>query len=101
MQSFSWVVLLLGGYPLIPGWQANRRTPLLHAVNWAIGAWVLWAWACWQAARPGADAAPASYLALCFTACAAVAVMGARRPGAGAWNFVVVGFLAVELLPLA
>jgi hypothetical protein len=30
-----------------------------------------------------------------------VAVLGARRPGVGAWNFVVLGLLAVMLLPLA
>jgi hypothetical protein len=39
------------------------------------------------------------YLALCLTGCAGVAVLGARRPGAGAWNFVIVGLLAVLLLP--
>jgi hypothetical protein len=40
-----------------------------------------------------------SYLALCLTACAGVAVLGARRPGVGAWNFVVAGLLAVLLRP--
>ncbi|MBY0231561.1 MAG: hypothetical protein K2W96_19925, partial [Gemmataceae bacterium] len=36
----------------------------------------------------------------CLTACAGVAVLGARRPGAGAWNFVVGGLLVVLLRPL-
>lgn len=41
-----------------------------------------------------------AYAALCLTSCAGIAVLGARRPGAAAWNFVVVGLLAVLLLPL-
>jgi hypothetical protein len=36
-----------------------------------------------------------------LTGCAGVAVLGARRPGVVAWNFVVLGLLAVLLLPLA
>src|SRR2546423_30545 len=52
---------------------------------------------------PGATARPLDptrYLALCLTGCAGVAVLGARRPHVGAWNFVVLGLLAVMLLPL-
>jgi hypothetical protein len=41
------------------------------------------------------------YLALGLTGCAGVAVLGARRPGVGAWNFVLLGLLLVLLLPLA
>jgi hypothetical protein len=41
------------------------------------------------------------YLALSLTGCAAVAVLGARRPGVIAWNGVVLALLAVYLLPLA
>src|SRR5262249_53564322 len=41
------------------------------------------------------------YLALSLTACAGVAVLGARRPGMAAWNFVLIALLAVFLLPLA
>src|SRR5207237_694189 len=41
------------------------------------------------------------YSALSLTGCAAVAVLGARRPGVSAWNFVVVALLAVDLLALA
>jgi hypothetical protein len=43
----------------------------------------------------------ARLVALALTAGAAVAVFGARRPGVAAWNFVVLGLLAVMLLPLA
>jgi hypothetical protein len=38
-------------------------------------------------------------LALSLTGCAGVAVFGARRPGVQAWNFVVLGLLAVQLVP--
>lgn len=51
--------------------------------------------------RGQADLSTASYLALCLTGCAGVAVLGARRPGVDAWNFVLLGLLAVMLLPLA
>jgi hypothetical protein len=40
------------------------------------------------------------YVALCLTGGVGVAVLGARRPGAAAWNFVVLGLLAVEMLSL-
>src|SRR5205823_3045479 len=43
---------------------------------------------------------PWRYLALCLTGAAGVAVLGARRPHAGAWNLVVLGLLAIMLLPL-
>ena len=40
-------------------------------------------------------------MAVALTGCAGVAVLGARWPGAAAWNLVVVGLLAVLALPLA
>jgi hypothetical protein len=61
------------------------------------------AWLCWSMALVAEDvAAPAivpaiRYLALALTASAEVAVLGARRPGVVAWNFVVAGFLTVVL----
>ena len=50
---------------------------------------------------PGWDRPLTRYLALCLTGCAGVAVLGARRPTVVAWHFVVVGLLAVLLLPVA
>jgi hypothetical protein len=44
---------------------------------------------------------PARYLALSLTGGAGVAVLGARRPHVGAWDFVVLVLLSVMLLPLA
>ena len=43
---------------------------------------------------------PGRYLALLFALTVPVAVLGAREPGTTAWNFVVVGFLAIGLLPV-
>jgi hypothetical protein len=102
MVVLSWLILLSGAYPLLLAWNANRRTALLQAVYWAAVAWAVWGVTLLRlAAAPLEDAAPLRYLALCLTGCAFVAVLGARRPGVGAWNFVVAGLLAVLLLPVA
>jgi hypothetical protein len=87
-------------YPLWYAWRANRRTSLVQAVHWAIAAWTVWGLLAF-AANPAAplQLARLRHLALCLTGCAGVAVLGARRPGVGAWNFVVFGLLAVLLLP--
>jgi hypothetical protein len=89
------VLLLTGVYPLGRAWLANRGSTLRHALAWA---WV--AWAAWGAALL-TGGVTARYLALCLTGCAGVAVLGARRPGVGAWHFVTLGLLCVLLLPLA
>jgi hypothetical protein len=92
-----WGLVLLGGfYPLCRAWRANRRTTLRPALAWAGCAWAAWVLAAW-----GGDGELARYLALCLSGCAGVAVLGARRPGVAAWNFVVAGLLAVLLLPAA
>jgi hypothetical protein len=94
--------MLTAAYPFWLAWRANRRTTLLQAVNWAIGAWVAWLTALLSGmASSGAMAELSRYLALCLTGCAGMAVLGARRPGVGAWTFVVLGLLAVDLLPIA
>jgi hypothetical protein len=96
------LVFLSDGYPLWAAWRANRRTALIHALGWGIAAWAAWTAAMLLASRvPDADAGVLRYLGLCTTGCALVAVLGARQPGAAAWNLVVVGLLAVLLLPLA
>src|SRR5215472_3712313 len=98
MQSACLLVWLTGIYPLWRAWQANRKTSLLQAVNWAIASWAAWgmALAC-AASWPSLASTASSFLALSFTGCPAVAVLGARRPGASAWNFVIVALLAVDL----
>jgi hypothetical protein len=101
MYLAALLILLTGAYPLARAWLANRRTTLAHGLTWAALAWLAWlgvalAWA-------GGAGVPAAgrYVAVCLTGCAGVAVLGARRPGAGAWNFVVLGLLVISLLPLA
>jgi hypothetical protein len=96
-------IYLTGLYPLLRAWQANRRTSLFQAVHWADAAWVAWGLTVGGEAlefTPGAIKI-LRYIALCLTGAAGVAVLGARRPGVGPWNFVLLGFLAVMLLPPA
>lgn len=95
------VVLVVAG--LVPfglALRAHRGTSLLHALLWALTAWVGWGIAFAVAGPPSADLEPFRYGALCLTGCAGVAVLGARRPHVFAWNFVVLGLLAVMLWPL-
>lgn len=102
MRLVCGIFLLAGLYPLGLAWRANRRTTLRDALAWAVAAWAAWtAAAWWQILRAGEDGQLGRYVALCLTGCAGVAVLGARRPGVGAWNFVVLGLLAVLLLPVA
>jgi hypothetical protein len=101
MQLLWIVVFLSGAFPLALAWFANRRTTLAHALLWGFAAWATWGWAGFLGSGvPQPRALAARYVALCLTGCVAIAILGARRPGLGAWNFVVVGLLAVLLLPL-
>jgi hypothetical protein len=68
-------------------------------LSWALAAWLSWGGLILATGSEGAEAG--RYLALCLTGCAGIAVLGARRPIVGAWNLVLVGLLAVLLLPLA
>jgi hypothetical protein len=101
MQVAVVVVFLSGVYPWWRAWRYNRYSPLCSALAWAIAAWASWAMLALVAETPGGTAQAQRYLALSLTCCAGVAVLGARRPGAPAWNAVVVGLLAILLLPLA
>src|SRR5262249_53467273 len=74
-------------YPLYHAWRGSRGTTLRCAVAWAALGWAAWCSAV-LSGRPSV-----AYLALCLTACSGVAVLGARRPGVGAWNLVVAGLL--------
>jgi hypothetical protein len=102
MQLLAAILLLTAAYPLTIALIRNRLTTLRYALIWASANWCAWMvvagcgaiWPIW--------ASPLTrYLALCLTGCTGVAVLGARRPGTGAWNFVVLGLLAVLLLPVA
>jgi hypothetical protein len=95
------LLLLLGTYPLAMALRCNRTTTLWQPLLWALAAWSAWIGVAWlRALWPGADERLAVYAALCLTGCAGIAVLGARRPGALAWNFVVAGLLAVLMLPI-
>jgi hypothetical protein len=92
------LVYLTSVYPLTLAWWSNRRTTLLHALSWTLAAWTCWC-GCFLLSE-GSEHQTARYLALCLTGCAGTAVLGARRPIVGAWNLVLIGLLAVLLLPL-
>jgi len=97
------IVLILlfvtGSAALVLAWLATRATALFHAVHWSIAAWLTWGLAIFVPER-ATHPDPLTYVALCLTGCAGVAVLGARRPHVTAWNFVVLGLLAVMVLPL-
>lgn len=102
MDLLAALLIGTGVYPLVRALQANRRTTLRQPLLWALSAWAAWMGAAWGRVL-GSSAEHerlACYGALCLTGCAGVAVLGARRPGVAAWNFVVVGLLAVLLLPV-
>lgn len=84
---------LLAAVPLAIATWANRRTTLVHALAWAWAAWLGWFSAACAVMPPS--------IGIALTGCAGVAVLGARRPGAAAWHFVVSGLFVVLLLPLA
>jgi hypothetical protein len=94
------LLLLTGAYPFWRALRANRQTSLLHAIYWAILAWAAWTGSAMIADIASEKVAAARYVALCLTGGAGIAVLGARRPGVAAWDFVVVALLAVNLLPL-
>src|SRR5262249_12108921 len=90
-----WGIALLGGLvPLWRAWRALEGTTLRPAWMWAALAGGAWCLAARLGGPPGLR-----YLPLSLTACAGVAVLGARRPGAAAWNFVVAGLLALLARP--
>jgi hypothetical protein len=96
------LLVATGVYPLVRALQANRRTTLRQPLLWALTAWAAWTGVAWSRVLHASaeNERLACYGALCLTGCAGVAVLGARRPGVAAWNFVVVGLLAVLLLPI-
>jgi hypothetical protein len=95
MRGAALISLLGASWPLWIAWRATAATTLRHSLTWSAAAWTAWLLAC------ATESNLATYLALSLSACAGIAVLGARRPGVGAWNFVVAGLLAVFLLPVA
>jgi hypothetical protein len=93
------LALLSAGAPLWHAWRRLRGSSLNHTVVWAWLAWLAWL-AAGLAPFIALPAKPLLHIGGCFGAAKLVAVFGARRPGAAAWNFVIVGLLAVLLMPL-
>jgi hypothetical protein len=82
-------------------WHANLRSSLLHAIAWSGAAWIAWLTVLFLPEESAGTLMPSvQYLALSLTSCAGIAVLGARRPGVGAWDLVVAALLALHLLPL-
>jgi len=103
MPLFALILCLSSACPLLAAWKANRHTSLRHALGWLWLAWGTWCAAIAIELLPAwwGSLYSAHYVALSMTACAGIAVFGARQPGAAAWNFVVAGLLLINLLPLA
>jgi hypothetical protein len=92
------LIFLTGIYPFWEAWKHNRRTTLLYALSWAFVGWLVWGWIIGAEIVRAEPASPGvRYLAVSLEGCAGVAVLGARRPGVAAWNFVVVALLVVML----
>jgi hypothetical protein len=100
MSSVLSALIVAGLLPLSLALWTNRGTSLLHALIWALVAWLSFglAFLCDDLERAGMQ--PGRYCAVCLTGCAGVAVLGARRPHVFAWNFVVLGLFTVMVLPL-
>jgi hypothetical protein len=98
MHAIEVAVYLSSAYPVARAWLSNRSTTMVHALSWTVAAWLAWFGALLLDGTNGA--ATVRYLALCLTGCAGIAVLGARRPIVGAWNFVLLALIGVLLLPL-
>jgi len=96
--TIIFLIFLTGFFPIARAARANRQTTLLHSIIWTSVAWLGWTGVAYfdvLQAQPNDIMSP--YPALALTGCASMAVLGARRPGVGAWNFVVLGLLAVMM----
>jgi len=92
------LIFVSGIYPIVCAIWASRKTTLVHAAFWALATWLAWSSAvCFDALGKNTEPVFPHYLALALTGCASIAVLGARRPGVVAWNFVVLGLLVVMM----
>src|SRR5216683_1222887 len=90
------LVFFTGCFPLLAAVWANQKTTLYSTILWASAAWCGWVMVFALEADQKDGAPPLfRYLALGLTGCASIAVLGARRPGVGAWNFVILALLLV------
>src|SRR5436190_94597 len=96
MAVILFLLIISSSLPLLAAFKGNRKTTLLFTALWAFFAWMAW-WLIFslevELIKPAPI--PLRYLAVAMTGCASVTVLGARRPGAMAWNFVVGGLLLI------
>ncbi len=98
MHNLYGLFLLFGSIPILRAVVANRGTSLRYSTLWAVAAWLGWVL---TAPSFFGQWHPGHYLVLSLTACVGVSVLGARHPGAKAWNFVVLCLLVILSWPLA
>src|SRR5438445_13210671 len=85
------LIFVSGFYPIVCAARSNRKTTLLHAIAWALIAWFFWSAAnVLTAFQKEPESSLVSLLALALSGCASMAVLGARRPGVGAWDLVII-----------
>lgn len=105
MQILQILMIVLPLVLLVLSGAAFRRTTLLSAWMWALAASTAFAMTatCYVLDMASAAASAAAWYAVAVLGlCPLIAVLGARRPGAAAWNwFVVLPLIAVLLWPLA
>src|SRR5262245_6189452 len=111
MAVFCFILMLMGFVPLTRAWWLADRTTLRPTLGWVLAVWLAWSLVSWDevckhpAERPWllrvVPTHALRYLAASLTACAGIAVLGARRPGLEGWNFVLVCLLLVLWLPMA
>lgn len=104
LKSLAAVALVLALRGVWLGRERLRHTTLIPAGRWAVAATLVWAVA--FTLSLATDLPPAQQDALWYSAallglCPAIAVLGARRPGAAVWTaFVIIPLLAVLGWPL-
>ncbi len=101
----SLVVLCVGFWPVLIAYRRTRASPLRTAVGWAFLALVLALVSQYQAlAEPLGGGRPRTclwaYLALSALLASTTSVLGARRPGAGAWSMLMIMLFLLLLVPL-